>query len=81
MSDEADYILDIEGLKESEPSSGSPAGSRRWLGIQFHCCRVYQRIYRNAAGNAYVGRCPKCLREISIPIGPGGTPSRFFEAH
>lgn len=51
-----------------------------YLGIMFNCCSVYGRIYKNKAGNAYVGRCPKCMRTIKIPVGEGGTNRRFFNA-
>ncbi|TWU36163.1 hypothetical protein [Novipirellula artificiosorum] len=53
---------------------------RPFLGIQFLCCKTYGRIYRNAELTAYVGNCPKCAKRISVPIGPGGTSSRFFKA-
>jgi len=51
-----------------------------YLGIMFNCCSTYGRIYKNKEGNAYVGRCPKCMRTIKIPVGEGGTNQRFFNA-
>lgn len=52
-----------------------------YLGIMFNCCSIYGRIYKNKEGTAYVGRCPKCMRTIRIPIGEGGTNTRFFNAY
>ncbi|MEM9084184.1 MAG: hypothetical protein AAGB34_11355 [Planctomycetota bacterium] len=67
----------VRGNRESSSSTGqSPKG---WLGMTWNCCSVYSRIYKNRAGTAYQGRCPKCGTPISIPIGPGGTNDRFFE--
>lgn len=51
-----------------------------FLGITFDCCNVYARIYKNKEGTAYVGRCPKCMRTVKVPIGKGGTNVRFFRA-
>jgi len=51
-----------------------------FLGIMFKCCNVYGRIYKNKDGSAYVGRCPRCMRNIKIPVGEGGTNQRFFSA-
>ena len=52
-----------------------------FLGIMFECCNVYGRIYKNKEGTHYVGRCPRCLREIKIRIAQGGTTNRFFSAY
>jgi hypothetical protein len=51
---------------------------RPFLGIIFECCNVYARIYKNKEATAYEGRCPRCSRKLSVPIGPEGTPSRYF---
>ncbi len=64
-----------------EPSSGSPSSSRQYLGILFECCRVYSHIYRNAAGDAYVGWCPRCAKKVTIPIRPVGIDCRFFRVY
>ncbi len=53
---------------------------KNFLGIMFNCCGVYGRIYKNKEGTAYVGKCPKCLRSLRIPVGEGGTNRRFFSA-
>ncbi len=53
----------------------------KFLGIVFACCNVYTRIYANASGKCYEGRCPSCLRHLSIRIGKGGVKDRFFIAH
>ncbi len=53
---------------------------KKYLGIMFNCCNVYARIYKNKEGTAYVGRCPKCMRLIKVPIGKGGINKRFFNA-
>ncbi len=80
MNDDPAYRLDISGLRDAEAGAGAPDTPRRWIGIRFDCCSAYARIYRNPDGTAYEGRCPRCLRRISIRIGPGGTDARFFRA-
>ena len=60
--------------------TGNTGQKRPFLGIWFECCHVYGRLYKNSQGTAYVGRCPKCLRPVSVRIGTGGegTNRRFF---
>jgi hypothetical protein len=53
-ADDPPYILDIDGLNDSPESGAATAsGARRWIGVQFECCGVYTRIYRNREATAY----------------------------
>lgn len=54
---------------------------RKFLGIHFACCDVYNRIYLNSDSTAYQGHCPRCSKRITILVGSGGTDSRFFTAY
>lgn len=78
-----DYIVDINGVRVPSPDKGSSKRSLRgrpWLAVHWKCCGVYSRVYRNAAGTLYEGRCPKCGSPVTVRVGPGGTSHRFFEA-
>lgn len=68
------------GLEDVPSPDSAPAPARPYLGVHFDCCSVYTRIYRNPAGTAYEGKCPRCARELQVPIGSGGTDARFFRA-
>lgn len=85
MADDPSYILDVSGLggsSEPEEESGpvDATGTRKWIGVQFECCGVYLRIYRNRQNTAYEGYCPRCSRPLRVRIGPGGTDQRMFRA-
>jgi len=54
---------------------------KKYIGVLFECCQVYRRIYKDEKKQAYIGRCPKCARQISLKIGPGETDCRFFKAY
>jgi hypothetical protein len=77
-----DYIVDIQGLgaPARDATSSASLKGRPWLAISWKCCSVYSRVYRNKQATAYEGRCPKCSRQLKVPIGEGGTSNRFFEA-
>ena len=65
---------------DNKTNSGDSREARPWVSVWFDCCKMYQRVYRNVAGTAYVGRCPRCLASVTLKVGPGGTASRSFTA-
>ena len=83
-----DYILDISSLKprdgdgerENATNAGGTLAGRPWLAVRWKCCSVYSRVYRNAEGTRYEGRCPRCGKQVKAVVGEGGTSERFFEA-
>ena len=78
-SDPRDYSLELS----CQGRAGGPQApvSRPFVCVHFACCGVYTRIYRDAAGTAYRGMCPRCGRPVNFVVGPGGTDARFFVVH
>lgn len=73
-------MVDIyDGEPEREPASEGLA-PRPFVGIQFDCCGVYARVYRQSDAREYVGRCPKCLAVVRLRVGRDGVSTRFFRA-
>lgn len=86
MNHEPDYIVEL-GRRRDDRTVGnpSPEGAKRlrgrpWLAVYWKCCGAYSRIYRNAEGTLYEGRCPSCHKRTRARIGPEGEQTRFFEA-
>ena len=71
--------LDLS-TEAAAPQGGAAHAGRKFIGVRFDCCGSYARVYKNRAGDAYEGRCPKCLKPIRFEIGPGGSSARFFSA-
>jgi hypothetical protein len=72
-------VVKNDNKNKNQKVADSPEQRKKFLGVKFHCCGVYDRIYVNGDNTAYVGRCPKCLKPVVLKIGEGGTDSRFFE--
>jgi hypothetical protein len=52
---------------------------KSFIGILCGRCHAYFRIYKDASGRLYQGRCPKCLRVARALINRRkGTNRRFF---
>ena len=90
--DGPDYVVELGGQAPVVGPRSVGAGSaasvygnragvgRPWLAVSWRCCGTYSRVYRNRAGDAYEGRCPRCGSPVKAVIGAGGTSARFFEA-
>ena len=85
-------IVDIDGLRtprtphpsDATGAAGGATGgtgtSKPFLMIWFRCCATYGRLPKSPDSLSYVGRCPKCLAKLEVPVGEGGTNRRMFEA-
>ena len=51
---------------------------RQFLGMVFDCCGAYGRLYPNRDRSAFVGRCPRCMRAVSVGISEEGSDARFL---
>ena len=81
MATNSERHLDLVWPPEhGDDQSQAPTAGRLWIGIHYECCDVYARTYREPNDSKYVGRCPRCQREVLIRVGPGGVSSRLFRA-
>jgi hypothetical protein len=71
--------LDFTEGKSTPRGSESAPNTRPYLQVYFRCANAYTRVYRNAKGDEYIARCPRCGNSMSFAVGPGGTTRRFFE--
>ena len=79
-----DRVIGDQPIRRGDrvPLQPMPAsGARKFIGVRFHCCATYARVFTNRAGTAYQGNCPRCSTPVRFEIGPGGTDSRFFEVY
>lgn len=67
-------------MPQNQPAGGA-AKPRDYIGIHFRCCNIYGRIYKNRAGTAYVGWCPRCAKKVEAKVGNNGqgTDQRIFQ--
>ena len=64
-----------------ETSNESKGATKRpFISVQFDCCKVYQRIYLNKDGTAFVGWCPRCCGKVEVRVAEDGSDERFFRA-
>jgi hypothetical protein len=68
-------------LSSDATPANDRSAARRFVGIHFACCDRYARVYINRDETAYLGRCPGCLKQVKLTVGPGGTSERFFTAY
>jgi hypothetical protein len=76
--------LDVSSLAPGGRESAPPPGQRPFLRILFRCATgesSYTRCYRNADGQGYTARCPRCGRVVRFRVGREGSDSRAFEVH
>lgn len=62
------------------PESEKRSRRRPFVSVLFQCCQIYQRIYLNQEGTAFVGWCPKCCAKVEVRVDPSGSDERFFLA-
>lgn len=63
-----------------EPPPDDADARRPYIGVYFECCGVYARVYRRPDQMIYNARCPRCLAQVKVRVGPEGTNARLFRA-
>jgi len=70
---------DRQPAPPATPTGAPGLSARPWLGVQFVCANQYRRVYRGAASDQYLARCPSCGRCVRFKVGQGGMNHRFYE--
>ena len=77
------YFYAMKSKKRNSEGVGGkvlfPRKRRKYIGVHFECCNIYNRVYINEKKTAYVGWCPECAQRIEVKIDKGGTDCRFFK--
>ena len=61
--------------------SSASGQAKPFVGVHMKCCNLYTRAYLNASGEAFVGWCARCGKQVRINVvEEGGSSDRFFEA-
>ena len=63
---------------QDEVRPGRSRQPRQFVGVMFECCDAYGRLYPNRQRSAFVGRCPRCYRMVTVPVSDDGADTRFF---
>jgi hypothetical protein len=77
-NDPRDFKLDVAGVLQPAGTAPARATGRPFLSVQFACCSVYQRVYRDRDGRHYTARCPRCGKTARFAVAEGGTTARSF---
>lgn len=75
--------MPLDVYDDDRYASRGPANAhkpRPYISVLFDCCQVFARIYRQPGDRVYRGRCPRCLRKLTVRVGPDGTSTRIFRA-
>ena len=75
------HLIPVCMESEMSDPSAQPNPPRPSVGVHMKCCNTYIRAWLNAAGDAFVGWCPRCAAAVKIKVvEEGGSTDRFFQA-
>ncbi len=75
------YIPEGADARDTSDRTGraDPGTSRPVIGVFFACSNQYVRVLRNATGDGYLARCPRCAKTLTVRVGQGGSSQRMFK--